>query len=135
MASNGSNIGHIKQVIGPTVDLEYHSDNLPNINNAITIQRHGSKEKLTVEVAQHIGNNTVRCVSMGSTDGLIRGMECVDTGAPISVPVGEQVLGHIFNLLGEPLDDRGALPHPEKRWPIHRDSSLFTETLPATEVL
>src|SRR5688572_14648668 len=100
-----ANTGKIKQVIGPTVDIEFHSDNLPRILNAITIEDKGSEKgtgrTLVVEVAQHTGNNTVRCVAMGPTDGLVRGMECVDTGAPITVPVGEQVLGHIFNLLGE----------------------------------
>jgi F-type H+-transporting ATPase subunit beta len=135
MATNGhANVGKIKQVIGPTVDIEFSSDTLPDILNAIHIPRSDST-KLTVEVAQHIGNNTVRCVSMASTDGLVRGMDCVDTGQPITVPVGEQVLGHIFNLLGEPLDDRGALPNPNQRWPIHRKSSPLTETLPATTVL
>ncbi len=128
------NIGKIKQVIGPTLDIEFNADQLPNILNAITINT-GDNRTLTVEAAQHIGNNVVRCVSMGPTDGLVRGTECVDTGAPISVPVGEQVLGHIFNLLGDTLDGRTALPHPDQRWPIHRSSSALTDTLPATTVL
>ncbi|MCX7014437.1 MAG: F0F1 ATP synthase subunit beta [Candidatus Sumerlaeota bacterium] len=129
------NIGYVRQVIGPTCDIEFPSDRLPNIQNAIHIDDQARGIHLTVEVAQHLGNNLVRCISMASTDGLIRGMQAVDTGGPISVPVGEQVLGHIFNLLGDPIDGRGALPHPEKRLPIHRDAPSFVETKPATEVL
>ena len=128
------NIGKIKQVIGPTLDIEFDSDNLPDILNAITLKNQEG-QLITVEVAQHVGNNAVRCVSMASTDGLVRGMECIDTGQPITVPVGEQVLGHIFDLLGTPLDGRGELPNPEMRWPIHRDSSPLTETLSANTVL
>ena len=100
------NVGKIKQVIGPTVDIEFDSDRLPLILNAITIKTTGGAI-ITTEVSQYVGNNTVRCVSMASTDGLVRGMECVDTGGPITVPIGEQVLGHVFNLLGEVIDDRG----------------------------
>jgi F-type H+-transporting ATPase subunit beta len=128
-------VGSIKQVIGPTVDLEFPEDQLPEILNAVEITDESRGIHITVEVAQHIGNNMVRCVSMQPTDGLVRGMKAVDTGKPITVPVGEQVLGHIFNLLGIPLDDRGELPHPEQRWPIHRPSPEFTDTLPATEIL
>jgi len=128
------NEGILKQIIGPTVDVEFHSDNLPAIYNAINIPREG-QDDLTVEVASHIGNNIVRCVAMDSTDGLVRGMKCIDSGAPISVPVGEQVLGHIFNVLGKPLDDRGALPEPEKTLPIHRKAPDFEDTLPATQIL
>ncbi len=129
-----ANIGKVKQVIGPTLDVEFNSDHLPDIYNALTL-KNSTGEKLTVEVAQHVGNNVVRCVSLGSTDGVVRGMECTDTGAPISVPVGEQVLGHIFNLVGDTLDGRGELPNPEKRWPIHRSSPPMEDTLPATSVL
>ncbi|OPZ22548.1 MAG: ATP synthase subunit beta [candidate division BRC1 bacterium ADurb.BinA364] len=129
------NEGKIRQVIGPTVDVEFHSDKLPNILNAIRIDDEERKIHLVVEVAQHLGNNLVRCVSMDSTDGLVRGMTAVDTGAPISVPVGDQVLGHIFNLVGETLDGRGALPHPEVRWPIHRPAPEFSEQAPAAEML
>ncbi|HPK01048.1 MAG TPA: F0F1 ATP synthase subunit beta [Candidatus Sumerlaeota bacterium] len=129
------NIGKIKQVIGPTVDVEFHSDRLPDIYNSIHIENKHSGKRLVVEVAQHVGNNTVRCVALGPTDGLVRGMEAVDTGAPIKVPVGDQVLGHIFNLLGDPLDGRGELPHPEQRWPIHRPAPELTDTLPATQIL
>jgi F-type H+-transporting ATPase subunit beta len=135
MSGNGANVGKIKQIIGPTLDIEFHSDRLPNILNAIEIQRAGGAGRLIVEVAQHVGNNAVRCIAMASTDGLVRGMDAVDTGKAITVPVGEQVLGHIFNLLGEPLDGRGELSQPELRWPIHRDSAAMIDTLPATTVL
>ncbi|MGF1574317.1 MAG: F0F1 ATP synthase subunit beta [Sumerlaeia bacterium] len=128
------NKGILKQIIGPTVDVEFHSDNLPAIFNALRIPREG-QEDLVVEVASHIGNNIVRCVAMDSTDGLTRRMDVFDTGSPITVPVGEQVLGHIFNLLGQPLDDRGELPNPELRLPIHRRAPKFEETLPATQIL
>src|SRR4051812_31076220 len=103
-------IGKIKQVIGPTVDVEFPSDALPNILNAVTIDDTAHGTFITTEVAQHLGNNMVRCISMQSTDGLVRGMDAVDTGAPISVPVGEQTLGHIFNLLGQTLDTDKPLP-------------------------
>lgn len=126
--------GTIKQIIGPTVDLEFPSDDLPNILNAVTIEDPRRGLHLTVEVAQHLGNNLVRCVSMQSTDGLVRGMEAVDTGGPISVPVGEQTLGHIFNLLGETLDTNKPLSDPGLRWPIHRPPPEFTDQLPATHI-
>jgi F-type H+-transporting ATPase subunit beta len=131
--SSAGSIGHLRQVIGPTVDIEFSSDKLPNIYNAIIIQ-HGDNV-ITVEVAQHLGDNLVRCVSMQSTDGLVRGMECVDTGAPISVPVGQQVLGNIYNLLGETLNEEGNLPNPDQRMPIHRPAPTFVDQNPSTEVL
>jgi len=126
--------GVVKQIIGPTVDIEFPSDALPNILNAIEIKDPRRNVTITVEVAQHIGNNIVRCVSMQSTDGLVRGLEAVDTGSPISVPVGEQTLGHIFNLLGKMLDTDNPLPEPDKRWVIHRPAPPFTEKLPATQI-
>jgi F-type H+-transporting ATPase subunit beta len=126
--------GVVKQIIGPTVDIEFPSDALPNILNAIEIKDPRRNVTITVEVAQHIGNNIVRCVSMQSTDGLVRGLEAVDTGSPISVPVGEQTLGHIFNLLGKTLDTDNPLPEPDKRWVIHRPAPPFTEKLPATQI-
>jgi F-type H+-transporting ATPase subunit beta len=129
------NSGVVRQVIGPTVDVQFHSDRLPNIYNALKVADRERGIDLTLEVASHIGNDVCRCVSMGPTDGLVRGMKVVDTGGPITVPVGEQVLGHIFNLLGETLDDRGTLPQPDKRLPIHRASPDFTDTLPATQIL
>ncbi len=129
-----TNKGNVKQVIGPTVDVEFHSDHLPNILNAIRVKRDDGTE-LVAEVAQHVGNNAVRCIALASTDGVVRGHEAIDTGAPISVPVGEQVLGHIFNLLGETLDDRGELSNPELTAPIHRDSPKMIDTLASTQVL
>jgi F-type H+-transporting ATPase subunit beta len=130
-----STTGIVRQVIGPTVDVEFDSDNLPAINNALKIDDDGLGIHLTLEVASHVGNNVVRCVSMQSTDGLVRGTKVSDSGSPITVPVGEQVLGHIFNLLGETLDGRGTLPNPEKRQAIHRGAPPFTDTLPATQIL
>jgi F-type H+-transporting ATPase subunit beta len=126
--------GQVRQVIGPTVDLEFPADSLPPILNAVRIDDDKRNIHITVEVAQHLGNNLVRCISMQSTDGLVRGMKAVDTGSPIAVPVGEQCLGHIFNLLGDVLDDRGKLPRPEQRLPIHREPPHFEEQVPATEI-
>src|SRR5688572_1697062 len=105
--------GTIKQVIGPTVDVEFHSDSLPAIFNALRIPRK-DEEDLIVEVASHIGNNQVRCVSMDSTDGLVRNMKVIDTGGPITVPVGDQVLGRMFNLLGQPIDGLGDIKDVNK---------------------
>lgn len=128
-----SNEGVIRQVIGPTVDIEFDSDHLPNLLNAVIVKDTTNNRDLTVEVAQHVGNNLVRCVSMASTDGLVRGMKCHDTGNPISVPVGEQCLGRMFNLLGNPIDGKGDIPHPEQRNPIHHASPLFVDQVPVTE--
>ncbi|MCC5875642.1 MAG: F0F1 ATP synthase subunit beta [Candidatus Sumerlaeia bacterium] len=127
--------GIVRQVIGPTVDVQFPSGQLPHLYNALRVVDETRSINLTLEVASHFGNDVCRCVAMASTDGLVRGMKVIDTGSAITVPVGEQVLGHIFNLLGESLDDRGALPEPEKRAPIHRASPEFTDTLPATQVL
>ncbi|MBI4355643.1 MAG: F0F1 ATP synthase subunit beta, partial [Candidatus Omnitrophica bacterium] len=127
--------GEIVQVIGPSVDVRFHPDHLPNILNAITIQNTNTKETLILEVAQHIGNNVVRCIAMSATDGLVRGMTAVNTGRPIAVPVGTQTLGRIFNLLGEPIDERGPIPEPDKRAPIHREPPSFEEQLPVTTML
>ncbi|HOL95388.1 MAG TPA: F0F1 ATP synthase subunit beta [bacterium] len=127
------NIGHVRQIIGPTVDIEFDSDHLPNMLNAITIDHPGRGIHLTCEVAQHIGNNIVRCVAMASTDGLVRGMEAVDTGQPISVPVGDQCLGRMFNLLGEPIDGKGELPDKNNRYPIHRPAPAFEDQVPVAE--
>ncbi len=127
--------GTIVQVIGPTVDLRFAPEELPALQNAILIEDKEKNMKLTLEVAQHIGDNTVRCVAMASTDGLVRGMKAKDLGAPISVPVGEQTLGRIFNLLGEPIDEKGNVPHPEKRYPIHRPAPEYAELLPVSTTL
>ncbi|HBF35027.1 TPA: F0F1 ATP synthase subunit beta, partial [Candidatus Sumerlaeota bacterium] len=128
-------IGYVRQVIGPTVDFEFPADALPSIYNAIEIKDEERKIRLICEVMQHRGNNIVRTVSMSSTDGLVRGMVGTDLGTPITVPVGEQVLGHIFNLTGDQLDDRGTLAHPEMRWPIHRPAPSVEEQAPASEML
>src|SRR5512140_1809230 len=101
--------GKVVQVIGPTVDVEFPADQLPRILNAVKIDDASRGIKVTVEAALHIGDNVVRCVAMSSTDGLMRGMEAVDSGQPIAVPVGEMGLGRIFNVLGETIDEKGPL--------------------------
>ena len=129
------NYGTIVQVIGPTVDIRFPRENLPPILNAIKIEDKERGINLVVEVAQHLGNDIVRCVAMSTTDGLVRGMKALDLGGPISVPIGEQTLGRIFNLLGEPIDGKGSIPHPENRWPIHRPSPSFEEQVPVASIL
>ena len=126
------NIGTIVQVIGAVLDIRFAPENLPNLLNAIEIDNNGSK--LVVEVAQHIGDDLVRCIAMGSTDGLVRGMEAVDTGSSIKVPVGEQTLGRIFNLLGEAVDNKPQ-PETEEKWKIHRPAPTFEEQDASNEVL
>ncbi len=128
-------IGQVIQVIGPTVDIRFPAEQLPPILNAVRIEDTKLGVNLIVEVAQHIGNDIVRCVSMGQTDGLVRGMKADDLGSPISVPVGEQSLGRIFNVLGEPIDGKGPVAHPEAVWPIHRASPSFEEQVPVTSIL
>ena len=128
------NTGKIVQVIGPTVDCEFPSDTLPNILNAIKIKDPQSGSDLTVEVALHVGDNIVRCVALASTDGLVRGMVAIDTGGPITVPVGEVALGRIFNLLGEPLDPGKPIPADCKRLPIHRDAPLLIDQTTSVEM-
>jgi len=113
------NYGKVQQVIGPTVDLEFDSDCLPQILNAVRIVDAGRGIDLITEVAQHIGNNVVRTIAMDTTDGLVRGMKGLDLGSPITVPVGKQCLGRLFNLLGKTLDGKGELAEPDKRSPIH----------------
>src|SRR3712207_2159101 len=116
-----ANIGHVTQIIGSTFDVEFDEARLPDIYNAVKIAKvvKGVHVRLTGEVQQHLGGGGVRCVALGSTDGLVRGMDVLDTGAPLSVPVGKGTLGRVFNLLGDPIDGRGEVPH-EERWPIHR---------------
>ena len=128
------NIGKIVQVIGPVVDIRYAAGQLPALNNAIVVEK-GEGQRITVEVAQHIGDDVVRCIAMASTDGLVRGMDCLDTEAPISVPVGQQVLGRMFNVLGEEIDGLGELPEPNKKLPIHRAAPSFEEQLTSAEIL
>lgn len=124
--------GIVTQIIGPVLDIRFAEGELPELRNAITIQHR--EQVITAEVAQHIGDNVVRCIAMNSTDGLVRGMEAIDTGAPISVPVGEECLGRIFNLLGEPID-HGAPVKAEERWAIHRPAPSFEDQQGATEIL
>ena len=126
------NIGKIVQIIGAVVDISFPKNSLPRLLNAIEIDNHGTK--LTVEVAQHIGDDVVRCIAMSTTDGLVRGMDAIDTGSPIKVPVGRETLGRIFNLLGEPVDEKEA-PQTEERWPIHREAPSYEEQTAASEVL
>ena len=127
------NKGKITQVISAVLDIKFPDGKLPDILNAITIDR-GNGETLTAEVSQHLGDDTVRCIAMGSTDGLIRGMEAVDTGAPISVPVGEKTLGRIFNVLGEAVDNKPA-PEGVEYMHIHRKAPAFEEQSTQTEIL
>ena len=126
------NIGKVVQIIGPVLDIRFDADHLPNLLNAIHIQNEG--KTLVAEVAQHIGGDVVRCIAVSSTDGLRRGVEAVDTGSPITVPVGPQTLGRIFNLLGEPVDNKPA-PDIQKRLPIHRPAPSFEEQVTSTEIL
>src|SRR5436305_15192703 len=127
--------GRIAQVIGSTFDAEFEEGQLPNIYNALSVntQDKGVTIRLTGEVQQHLGGNRVRCVALGSTDGLVRGMPVTDNGGPVSVPVGTGTLGRVFNLLGNPIDGRGEVPTQE-RWPIHRQPPAFDELSPKTEV-
>lgn len=122
--------GTIIQVIGPSVDIRFPPEELPPLQHAILVEDAEKKIKLVLEVAQHIGDNTVRSIALASTDGLVRGMKAKDLGTPITVPVGEQTLGRIFNLLGEPIDEKGDVPYPEKRYPIHRPAPAFKDLLP-----
>lgn len=126
------NTGRVVQVIGPVLDIRFESGQLPNLLNAIEIDNDGAK--ITAEVAQHIGDNVVRCIAMNSTDGLRRGVAAVDMGEPISVPVGEETLGRMFNLLGDPIDNKPA-PETAQRWPIHRPAPAYDEQQGATEIL
>ncbi len=128
------NYGKVVQVIGPTLDLEFDSDHLPEILNAIRVRDDAHGIDLIAEVAQHIGNNVVRCVAMDSTDGIMRGVKGLDTGSPIRVPVGDQCLGRLFNLLGVPIDNMGPVPSPDKTSPIHRAPPPLTEQGEANEI-
>src|SRR3954452_5528344 len=127
--------GRIAQVIGSTFDADFDEGHLPDIYTALKIstEEKGVRINLTGEVEQQLGGNRVRCVALGSTDGLVRGMPVVDTGGPVSVPVGKETLGRVFNLLGAPIDGRGTVPASE-RWPIHRDPPTFDSLSPKTEV-
>ena len=126
------NIGKVVQVIGPVLDIRFQDGQLPELLSAIEIQN--GDRKIVAEVAQHIGDNVARCVSMNATDGMVRGLEAVDTGGPIAVPVGDKCLGRIFNLLGQPIDEKPA-PEGVERWPIHRQPPSFEEQETSTEIL
>jgi len=121
--------GKIIQVIGPSVDVVFPNGQVPNLYHAVKIEDKERHIDLTLEVAQHLGNNSVRCISLGPTEGLVRGMTVNDLGGPITVPVGEQTLGRIFNLLGNTIDGQGPVPDPQKRYSIHRPSPNFEEQL------
>ena len=127
-----SETGKIVQVIGPVVDIRFRPENLPSIRNAIKIE--AGDHEMTAEVAQHIGDDIIRCIAMSSTDGLVRGMTCIDTGAPIEVPVGDEVLGRMFNVLGEPIDGLGPV-NAKKYMPIHREAPAFADQTTGAEIL
>ena len=127
------NIGKIVRAVGPVVDIAFDSDHLPALNTAIIIDNQGVS--LTVEVAQHIGDDVVRCIAMGPTDGLTRGLEAIDTQAPIRVPVGNETLGRMFNVLGDPIDELEPMPKEVKRMPIHRSAPTYAQQKTETEIL
>ena len=131
-----NNIGKITQIIGAVLDIKFTEGNLPEINDAIRIPLRGDQagKELTVEVSQHLGDDTVRCIAMGSTDGLVRGMDAVAAGGPISVPVGENTLGRMFNVLGDPIDEIDP-PAGVEKWPIHRPAPAFEEQATSQEML
>ena len=124
--------GKVVQITGPVLDIRFKDGELPGLLHALELQNHG--QKLVVEVAQHIGDNVARCIAMAATDGLVRGAEAVDTGGPITVPVGDACLGRVFNLLGEPIDEQPA-PEGLERWPIHRPAPSYEEQEPSAEIL
>ena len=128
-------VGQVTQIIGSTFDAEFPEDKLPEIYNALQIEADvkGVAVKVTGEVQQHLGGGRVRCVALGSTDGMVRGMDVLDTGAPLSVPVGKETLGRVFNLLGEPVDGRGPV-ETEESWPIHRHAPLLEDLSSKTEI-
>jgi F-type H+/Na+-transporting ATPase subunit beta len=123
-------VGRVVQIIGPVIDVEFPEGHLPSIHNAVTVKDPGKETGVPIdivtEVAQHLGQNRVRCISMKATDGMVRGMAAVDTGAPISVPVGKETLGRILNVIGEPVDERGPV-NSEERWPIHREPPSYED--------
>ena len=126
------NIGKVVQVIGPVLDIRFEDGHLPELLNAIEIQ--SGDRKIVAEVAQHIGDNVARCISMHATDGMVRGLEAVDTGSPITVPVGNECLGRIFNLLGQAIDEQPD-PQTAERWPIHRPAPSYEDQESSAEIL
>ena len=129
---SNKNVGTVAQVIGPVLDIRFADGQLPALRNAIELDNNG--QRLIVEVAQHIGDNVARCIAMSSTDGLVRGAKAVDTGSPITVPVGDACLGRVFNLLGDAIDNKPA-PEGMEHWPIHRDPPSYDEQETTTEIL
>ena len=129
---SNKNVGTVAQVIGPVLDIRFADGQLPALRNAIELDNNG--QRLIVEVAQHIGDNVARCIAMSSTDGLVRGAKAVDTGSPITVPVGDACLGRVFNLLGDAIDNKPA-PEGMERWPIHRAPPSYDEQETTTEIL
>ena len=124
-------VGKVIQITGPVLDIRFKEGELPDLRNAIEIQAEG--RRVVAEVAQQVGDDVVRCIAISSTDGLVRGMDAVDTAGPITVPVGDECLGRVFNLLGEPVDNKPA-PEAKERWPIHRPAPSFEDQVPATEI-
>ena len=124
--------GIVRRVIGPVVDVQFPSGKMPDIHNAIEVQLEG--RKVVMEAVQHIGENSVRCISLFSTDGMSRGCAAVDTGAPVKMPVGEATLGRMFNVVGEPIDEKGPV-NAQEYMPIHREAPAFTDIAPSTEIL
>jgi F-type H+-transporting ATPase subunit beta len=135
MAANAQTEGKVVQVIGPVVDVEFPEGHLPTIYNSVEIRDHSEAGDLLVvtEVAQHLGENRVRCVSMQPTDGLVRGMKSFDTGKPIAMPVGRETLGRVINVIGQPVDEQGPVK-TEERWPIHRDAPSFEDQSTTVEM-
>src|SRR5689334_24341041 len=135
-AKTEKNVGRVVQVIGPVLEDEFEPEHLPEIYNAITLEDATGTipVRLTAEVQQHIGQNQVRAVAMSTTDGVTRGMRVIDTGSPITAPVGNAPLGRILNVLGEPVDGGPPLPKDTERWPIHRETPKFTDLEPKTEI-
>ena len=129
------NKGRITQVTGPVIDAKFENGQLPKLNNALTVTNASTGESLTLEVALHLGDDTVRTVAMSSTDGITRGAEVVDTGAPISVPVGDVTLGRVFNVLGENIDLDAPIPADARRDPIHRQAPTFEQLSTQVEIL
>lgn len=128
MKAKKGNIGKIVQIVGPIIDVRFEENHLPDLLTALLIRRNDQDEYLTIEVSQHIGDDMVRCVSMGPTEGLVRNMDVIDTGAPIEVPVGKETLGRMFNVLGEPIDDIHTTDFSKvKHMPIHRDAPSYEE--------
>jgi len=137
--ATGGNVGRVVQVIGPVIDAAFGEGQIPDIYNALRVQRPAQDGRealdLTLEVQQHIGRNMVRAVAMSSTDGVVRGMDVLDTGSSITVPVGRAALGRILNVTGDPVDQAGDIPAGTERWPIHRPAPAFVDLEPKTEIL